>query len=159
MLGLTPLGVFHTAISLIAVAAGLVALVRDKSISAKNSTGKIYIITTAITCLSGFGIFQHGGFGRPHELGIVTLAALGVAFAAGAGVFGRLSAYVETVGYSMTFLFNIIAGVNETATRLPPGAPLVASLDAPEMQTAVAVLFGVFLAGATWQVLRMRRRS
>ena len=30
MFGLTPLGVIHTAISLIAVAAGLIALVRDK---------------------------------------------------------------------------------------------------------------------------------
>src|SRR5216683_2597577 len=71
MLGLTPFGTFHTAISLIAVAAGLIALVRDQEISPKNRVGKIYVLTTIITCLTGFGIFHHGGFGKPHVLGIM----------------------------------------------------------------------------------------
>jgi uncharacterized membrane protein len=76
MVGLTPLGTFHTAISLIAVVAGFIALVRDKEISPKNLVGKIYVITTVITCLTGFGIFQHGGFGKPHVLGIITLVVV-----------------------------------------------------------------------------------
>src|SRR6266513_1090988 len=41
--GLTPLGVIHTAISLIAVAAGLIALARDKEISPRNTLGKVYV--------------------------------------------------------------------------------------------------------------------
>lgn len=49
MLGLTPLGTFHTAISLIAVVAGLVAFVRDKEISPKNLFRQIYVIATVIT--------------------------------------------------------------------------------------------------------------
>ncbi|TMG93658.1 MAG: hypothetical protein E6H72_04325, partial [Betaproteobacteria bacterium] len=80
MFGLTPLGVIHTAISLIAVAAGLIALIRDKEISPRNMLGKTYVITTVITCLTGFGIFQHGGFGKPHTLGIITLIVLAVAY-------------------------------------------------------------------------------
>jgi len=40
MLGLTPLGALHTAISLIAVAAGLIALVRDKEISPLRCGGQ-----------------------------------------------------------------------------------------------------------------------
>ena len=40
MLGLTNLGVVHTAISLVAVGAGVVALVRGKEISPRNGTGK-----------------------------------------------------------------------------------------------------------------------
>ena len=40
MFGLTQLGVIHTAISLIAVAAGLIALIRDKEISPRNTLGK-----------------------------------------------------------------------------------------------------------------------
>ena len=40
MLGLTPLGVVHTAISLIAVGAGAVALIRDKEIGPGNAAGK-----------------------------------------------------------------------------------------------------------------------
>ncbi len=61
MFGLTQLGMIHTAISLVAVAAGLIALVRDKEISPRNMLGKVYVITTVLVCLTGFGIFQHGG--------------------------------------------------------------------------------------------------
>ena len=50
MFGLTQLGVIHTAISLIAVSAGLIALFRDKEISPRNGVGKIYIIATVLTC-------------------------------------------------------------------------------------------------------------
>src|SRR5881296_779466 len=106
---LTPLGTFHTAISLIAVVAGVIAFVRDKEISPKNLVGRIYVTTTVITCLTGFGIFQHGGFGKPHALGIITLVALVVAGVAGySRVFGRISRQVEIVSYSATFLFHWI---------------------------------------------------
>ena len=157
MLGLTPLGTFHTAVSLIAVVAGLVALVRDKAISPRNLVGKIYVVTTVITCLTGFGIFQHGGFGKPHVLAIVTLVVLVVAAVAGySNVFGRASPYVETVSYSATFLFHMIPGITETSTRLPLGAPLLPNADAPALQTASAVLFVVFLIGASLQVRTLR---
>src|SRR5438094_8994960 len=83
MFGLTPLGVIHTAISLIAVAAGLIALVRDKEISPRNTLGKVYVITTVIVCVTGFWIFQHGGLGRPHSLGAITLVGRVGAYVAG----------------------------------------------------------------------------
>lgn len=156
MLGLTPLGTVHTAISLVAVGSGLVALVRDRAITGKNVVGKVYVATTALTCLTGFGIFQHGGFGPPHVLGIITLVVLGVAALAGAtGLFGRAAPYVETISYSATFLFHMIPAITETSTRLPAGAPLLASQDAPELQAATAVLFVVFLIGAALQARRI----
>jgi uncharacterized membrane protein len=159
MFGLTPLGTIHTAISLIAVAAGLIAFVRDKEISPKNWVGKIYIITTVLTCLTGFGIFQHGGFGKPHALGIITLVVLGVAYVAGyTKLYGRLSPYIETVSYSATFLFHLIPGITETTTRLPLGAPLLPNADAPALKVATAVLVVVFLIGAALQVRRLRAR-
>jgi uncharacterized membrane protein len=77
MFGLTLLGTFHTAISLIAVVAGFVALARDREISTRSAAGAVFFWGTVITCLTGFGIFQHGGFGKPHVLGIVTLIVLG----------------------------------------------------------------------------------
>ncbi len=157
MFGLTPLGTFHTAISLIALGAGLVALVRDKQISSRNLVGKIYVVTTVITCLTAFGIFQHGGFGKAHVLAIITLVVLGVAWVAGTSrVFGRASRYVETISYSATFLFHMIPAITEASTRLPPAAPLVADADAPALQAATGVLFIAFLIGATLQVLRLR---
>src|SRR2546430_17535926 len=71
---LTPPGTFHSAISLIGVVAGVIAFGRDKEISPKNLVGRIYVTTTGITCLTGFGIFQHGGFGKPHVLGVAAVA-------------------------------------------------------------------------------------
>jgi len=157
MLGLTTLGTFHTAIALIALGAGFVALFRYKEISLRTMAGQIYVLTTVIVCLTGFGIFQHGGFGKPHILGIITLAVLAIAAIAGyTRLFGRLSPYVETVSYSATLFFHMIPTITEGSNRLPPVAPLLTSPEAPELQTATAVLFVVFLIGATLQVLRIR---
>ncbi len=158
--GLTWLGTVHVAISLVAVVAGLIALLRDRQITPDNGVGKLYVSATVLTCMTGFGIFQHGGFGKPHALGVITLAVLALAYVAGRGsvFFGRWSKIVEVVGYSATFLFHWIPAITETSTRLPLGAPLLASPDAPELAKATAVLVLLFLIGATLQVLRLRKQ-
>jgi hypothetical protein len=139
MFGLTQLGVFHTAISLIAVGAGAIALARDRRITSKNTLGKVYVIATVITCLTGFGIFQHGGFGKPHVLGIISLVVLGIAWLAeNSFTSGTRSPYVATVSYPATFLFHMIPAIPETTTRLPLGAPLRPNADAPALQLAMA---------------------
>jgi uncharacterized membrane protein len=155
--GLTQLGVIHTAISLVAVAAAIIAFIRDKRIVADSALGKLYIITTALTCLTGFGIFQHGGFGKPHVLGIITLAVLTVCAAAGKyRSFGRASPYVETIGYTLTFLFHMIPAITETSTRLPLDAPLLPNAEAPELKIATAIMFGIFLVVAILQARSLR---
>jgi uncharacterized membrane protein len=159
MLGLTNLGIVHTAISLIAVGAGIVGFIRDKEINSRNGLGKLYIWTTVLTCVTGFPIMQHGGFGKPHVLGIITLIVLVVAALAGRGKFGAASRYVEVVSYSSTFFFHMIPTLVETSTRLPVGAPLVQDREGPELQTATGVLFLLFLIGAGLQVWRLRTRS
>lgn len=160
MFGLTPLGVVHTAISLVAVVAGIMALLRDRQITSRNLLGQVYVFTTLVTCVTGFGIFQHGGFGKPHVLGIITLMVLGVALVAErTQVFGKLSPYLRTVSFSATFLFHWIPAITETSTRLPLGSPLLASADAPELQMAAGLLFVLFLVGATLQVLALRKTT
>ncbi|GGC62904.1 hypothetical protein [Undibacterium terreum] len=159
MFGLTPLGIVHTLISLVAVFAGLIAFFRDKAIISSNSVGKTYVYATILTCLTGFGIFQHGGFGAPHMLGIITLVVLGIAWLGGKGKFGKASRYVETISYSLTFLFHMIPAITETSTRLPLGAPLLPNAEAPQLQTATGVLFVLFLIGVTLQVIRMRKKN
>ena len=157
MLGLTPLGAIHTAISLIALAAGIVALARDKEIIAKSTLGKTYIWATVLTCLTGFGIFQHGGFGKPHALGVITLVVLALAMlAARSTLFGRASRYVETISYTMTFFFHLVPGFTETGTRLPAGAPLFANPDDPALQRVIGVVFLLVLIGIGLQVRRLR---
>jgi uncharacterized membrane protein len=156
MFGLTSLGIIHTAISLVAVAAGLIALVRDKQITSSNRLGQVYFITTALTAITGFGIFQHGGFGKPHALGLLTLVVLGIIVVASrTQLYGRWSKITEVVGYSATFLFHMIPGITETTTRLPLGAPLLPNAEAPELQVAGAVLGLLFLIGAALQTRRL----
>ena len=158
MFCLTSLGVVHTLISLVAVVAGAIVLVRDGKITWDNSLGKVYVITTILVCLTGFGIFQHGGFGKPHTLGVITLVVLAVVFMAREknDIFGNLSPYVITVGFSMTFFFHIVPGITESATRLPLDAPLASSPDDPNIQMAVGICFVLLMIGATLQVRKLR---
>ena len=152
MLGLTSLGIVHTAISLIAVAAGAVSLIRLREISPRNTLGRVYVWTTVLTCLTGFPIMQHGGFGKPHVLGVLTLLVLALAAVAEAGKLGRFSRAVAVVGYSATFLFHLIPGFVETTTRIPPSRPWIQDREGPELQAITGLLALLFLAGATWQV-------
>ena len=160
MLGLTNLGIVHTLFSLVAVGAGIVAFVRYGAISSRTPVGMVYVVNTVLTCLTGFGIFQHGGFGPPHILGIITLVTLAVILAAErASAFGRASDYVATIGYSLTFFFHMIPAFTETSTRLPPSAPLTTGPDDPQLQAAIGVAFVLFLVGAVVQYRRIRARG
>ena len=159
MFGLTPLGIIHTAISLGAVITGAMSLLRDGKISWENLIGKVYTGTTIITCLTGFGIFQHGGFGKPHLLGVITLVVFELIYVAHKNKLGKISPYVVTVGYSLTFFFNIIPGITETATRLPQDAPLASGPEDPNIQMAIGICFLLFLILATVQVRKLRSNS
>ncbi len=159
MSGLTSLGIIHTAISLVALGAAVAAFIRHGKITPETHTGKLYILTTVLTCLTGFGIFQHGGFGAPHALGIITLVVLFLAWKGNSGWFGRFSRQAETVGYSATFFFHMIPAVTETSTRLPAAAPLVADRDGPELQAAAGVMFLIFLLGSALQIRAMHKRD
>jgi len=157
MFGLTTLGIVHTLISLVAVAAGLIALARFREITTATGLGRVYFWTTILTCLTGFGIFQHGGFGKPHMLGIITLVVIAVAYAAEkTQLFGRASRYVAVLGYSLTFFFHMIPGFTETSTRLPLDAPLASGPDDPGLQKVIGAVFLVFLVGAFLQFRRIR---
>ena len=157
MFGLTPLGTIHTALSLVALGAGIAALLQYRHIGWATVPGKVYVAMTILTCLTGFAIFQHGGFGKPHALGVITLVVMAAALGADLkGWFGDRARYVASAAYSMTFFFHWIPGITETGTRLPADKPLFASPEAPELQVIAAVLFVVYLAGATWQVWQLK---
>jgi len=154
---MTSFGIVHTTLSLLALGAGIVALVREKAITDKSRVGALYVLGTLLTSVTGLFIFHHGGFGRPHALAILTLLVLGLGLAASrTSLFGKTSRYVETVAYSATFFFSLIPAVTETTTRLPVNAPLVASPEAPELLLVNGLLFLGFFVGATLQVLRLR---
>ena len=65
----------------------------------------------------------------------------------------------EAIGYSLTVFFHFIPAITETSTRLPAGAPLLASADAPELKMAPAALFAMFLVGAALQAWWLHGRA
>ena len=73
MFGLTPLGTIHTAISLVAIAAGAWAFARDRQIVPSNRLGQIYLAATTITAVTALMIFEHGRFRIGHTFAILTL--------------------------------------------------------------------------------------
>ncbi len=153
MLGLTTLGIVHTAIGLVALVCGFWTLAKDKEISPANGTGRTYQVTTFFTAASGLGIFQHGGFGPPHVLSILTLLALAVGTAAALrNTFGRWSRDVQAISYSATVLFHLIPGFTETLTRLPAGQPLLPNAEAPQFQLIYGALLLLFVIGITLQL-------
>ena len=118
MFGLTTLGALHTAISLVAIVAGIWAFARDKEIVPANRLGQLYLATTAITAATGLMIFEHGGFRIGHTFAVLTLAVLAIGtFAAASPLFGRASHHVQAVFYSSTMLIHLITGSAETLTR------------------------------------------
>jgi Kef-type K+ transport system membrane component KefB len=113
-----------------------------------------------LTCVSGFGIFQRGGFNIAHMLGVTTLLVLGLAAWAERGrLGGALAPYLATVGFSLSYFFHWIPGTTETFTRFPLGAPLFSSPEDPNLEKTIGVLFLLFLAGAAVQVWRLRARG
>jgi uncharacterized membrane protein len=152
-LALTPLGIFHTAISLVAIAAGAWALARDRQILADNRLGQLYLAATAVTAATGLMMFRHDAFRIGHWFSVLTLVALAIGtVAAATRLFGRASRYVQAILYSSTMLIHMITGLAETLTRLPPAAPLITAANAYVFQYIMGALIVAFLIGLVVQL-------
>jgi uncharacterized membrane protein len=158
MLNMTPFGIFHTAIALVAVASGLVALFRYGEIGTGTRSGLSYVLLTVATSITGLFIFHHGGFGPPHALAIATLLVLAIAYLTekrGSGT--GMASYVAVLGYSLTLFFHLIPGLTETGSRIPLGHPAFTGPEDPTLKVLVGVGFLVYLVGATVQAMRIRK--
>ncbi len=157
---LTAFGAFHTAISLLAVLAGILALVRHCEITTRTGLGLWYVRLTAATCITGLVIFRHGGFGPPHVLAILTLVVLAITY-----ILERVAIptgparYLVVLGNSLTLFFHLVPALNEAGTRLPLGNPVFTGPDDPILQKFVAAGFAVYLVGAALQFWRLRRNA
>jgi hypothetical protein len=158
--GLTSLGVVHTAISLVALGAGITSLVRHKEISPSTGAGRLYIATTILVCLTGFPIMQHGGPGPAHVLGVLTLLALAVAWAVPRyALLGARGPALVRLVYSTTFLFHLVPTLAESTTRLPYGHPLFVSQGDPGLKPFTGALFLSFAILASVQYVWFRSQS
>ena len=158
MLGITPFGMFHTILGLIAVVLGFIALLRFGRIGMTTRTGRGYVWFTVATCITGFFIFHRGGFGKPHILGIVTLVTLAIAWAAERRA-APSGGYLGPLLFTLSLFFHFIPGYTETLSRVPLDAPYVTGPDDPKLLRLVGGTFVVFLVGMAVQALRLRARN
>src|SRR3954469_17488331 len=56
---LTAFGAFHTVIALVAVLAGIVALARFGEIGMRTTSGRLFVLFTVVTSVTGLFIFRH----------------------------------------------------------------------------------------------------
>ena len=150
------LGIGHTIISIIALIIAAVTLFKNGAIHPFSKQGKQYSILTAIACISAFGLSRTGMFNAGHALGILILLLLGLAY-----LLGRkkktVFLYIVLFCMSATVFLSLVPGVSETLTRLPIGHPFADGPASPNLLNSLKVLFVLFLAGLTIQILRLRR--
>ncbi|MDR7267699.1 hypothetical protein J2X20_000328 [Pelomonas saccharophila] len=156
---LSTLGIAHTAISLVPLAAGLYALARHRAIQPGTTSGRVYLGGLLLSVLTAFGLSSTGGFNPGHALGILALLAVsGALLAPRLSFLGRARPCLATLGFSFSFFLLLVPGINETLTRLPAAHPLATGPDSPLVRTALLAWLGLFIAGYTLQALALRKQ-
>ena len=152
---LSPLGIFHTIISILALLVALSALSRKGKIEPTNLQGRLYIWLTVITCITGFPIMKTGHLTPGHYLAIIILVLLPLAIYA-KRLFGKAAIYVQTAFLSTTVFLSFIPALVETFTRIPPAHPLAYGPADPLIQKALSGIFLIFIVGTAYQLVRLR---
>jgi Ca2+/Na+ antiporter len=154
---LSILGIIHTAISIIAIITAVVALIRTGRIDPKSGTGELYVTLTVVACFTALPIMKTGHPGPGHALAVIILVLLLIAiYAYSMRLFGKTEGYVQTIAMSATLFLSMIPAVKETLTRLPVSHPLADNPDARLVKTGLFVLLILFVAGITYQVIKLK---
>lgn len=156
---LSVLGIVHTAISIIALLVAFFALFREGKINPSGSPGKLYIILTIVTCITGFPIMKTGHLTAGHFLAIIILVLLPIGiYARSIKILGKSTEYVQIFIMSTTLFFSCIPAVVETLTRLPISHPLADGPNSPKVQMGLLGLVVLYFAGVLYQLLKLRAR-
>jgi uncharacterized membrane protein len=157
-MGLSNLGIFHTAIGIIAIGAALVSYVKYRKINLGDKSGIIYLFGTVITSLTALGLSKHGGFNPGHLFSLLVLVIVLVAYSLHTQKKGNTKArYFETFCLSFSFFLSLVPTVNETFTRVPVGNPLAKDASDPLIGKTLLVLLVLFVAGAVYQLIQQRK--
>lgn len=157
---LSPLGVVHTAISLIPIVAGVYGFIRHRAIDPATRAGKLYLLGLVLSVVTSFTVSSTGGLNPGHAFGVVILLiAFGGVLAAQLRFLGRLAPYLSAFALSFSFLLSLVPGVNETLTRLPVAHPIAAAPLAPVILQTLLGCAAVFAIGFLAQCWRIHARQ
>jgi membrane-associated HD superfamily phosphohydrolase len=159
-MGLSNLGIFHTAVGIIAIVAALVSFVKYAKINLADPSGKVYFYGTIITSLTALGLSKHGGFNAGHVFSLFILVLVVIAFFlySKRGQHNK-ARYFENFLLSFSFLLSLIPTVNETLTRVPFGKPLAKDASDPLIGKILLTLLVLFLVGSIYQFIRQRESN
>jgi hypothetical protein len=157
---LSILGIFHTAISVLAVIIAVISLLCDGKIEPKSTSGKLYIIATIIACLTALPIMKTGHPSPGHTLAVVILLLLPLGvYGNSIKALGKGSAYLQVIVMSTTLFLSMIPAIVETLTRLPISHPLAADPNAPIVKMGLTALVLAFFAGIVYQVIKVSSKN
>ena len=154
---LSVLGIIHTAISILALFAGLYALYFDGRIDPLNVRGRLYTLLTIVTCLSGLPIMRFGHATPGHYLAVVILALLPLGFYA-VQLFGRPGKYIQVAVMSTTLFLSFIPAIVESLTRLPVSGPVASSPADPLIKKVQLVLVLIYVGGVAYQLIKLKQQ-
>jgi len=155
---LSPLGIFHTIISILAIIVAFIALARDGKIDPRNGLGKWYVGLTVVTCLTSFGIMKTGHFTPAHTLSILVLLILPVGiYARSIWKTGTRGEKAEIIAMTLTLFLSFIPAATETLTRLPIDGPIAVNQDASVIKMTLLGLAVVFCIGIIYQLRKVRK--
>jgi len=143
---ITLLGWFHTICGILSIIIVLYVLFQHKLISIKQNLSKLYLLLTFITAFSSLLIYNQGGFGIAHILGVLTLLAVVVGiFVEKTLMLGWMSKYFYTLCYTSTFLFHMIPAITDGLRRLPVNDPVAKSFSDPIIVNFHMLFFLIYI--------------
>lgn len=156
MSGIAALTLFHVVLSLIAIVAGVV-LARGLLAGRRNDRWThIFMVTTAITVLTGF-VFPYRGFTPGIGVGIVcVLVFIPTALARYRFQMAGLWRPVFIVGALALFYFNCLVFVVQSFQKIPPLNALAPTGAEPVVGIVQAIVFVAFLVVGFFSVRRFR---
>ena len=73
---ITLLGWFHTVLGIVSILLGFYSFFSFKLLSWNKIPSRIYLVLTFITAVSALGIYNQGGFGIAHVMGVLAVLAV-----------------------------------------------------------------------------------
>lgn len=157
-MGLSNLGIFHTAIGLMAIGAAFVSYFKYGKINLAELSGKIYYYFTLVTSLTALGLSKHGGFNPGHVFSILIIILVAVSYFLYSKKAGNnRSRYFENFFLTFSFFLSWLPTVNETLTRIPIGNPLAKAPGDPIIGKTLLIIFILFIAGYVYQFRKQKR--